>query len=120
MATSKRHTQASQKPAARAARPTAAAAARKAPAAKKGAPVKATMARRSQDGPKRAGTAKGKAPDKAADKAPNQPQRTARRGGRLRSEVVIPVGIGAMVMCAGLGLIGSAAKQLGAGLLPVL
>ncbi|MEA2469864.1 MAG: diguanylate cyclase [Thermoleophilaceae bacterium] len=45
---------------------------------------------------------------------PGPPVPKGRPGGRLRIEVVLPVGVGAVVMCAALGIVGVASEKIGA------
>ncbi|MEA2435477.1 MAG: diguanylate cyclase [Thermoleophilaceae bacterium] len=73
-------------------------------------PSKAEMTRRRNDSPgSRAVT---KAHTRTAVKTPPAPGIKA--GGRLRTEVVLPVGVGAVVICAALGLVAVGSVKIGA------
>src|SRR3954469_12332278 len=71
-------------------------------------PSRAELTRRKTDG-RRPAT---KASARAAVQAPPAPK--GKPGGRLRAEVVLPVGVGAVVMGAALGIVAVASEQVGA------
>jgi diguanylate cyclase (GGDEF)-like protein len=50
--------------------------------------------------------------------AANQP-RSPRAGGRLRTEILLPIGIGSVVLAASVGIISSGAERLGLPIIPV-
>jgi diguanylate cyclase (GGDEF)-like protein len=70
-------------------------------------PSRAELARRKSDAGRRPVT---KAATRTA--APN-PNRGGKPGGRLKSELVLPVGVGAVVMCAALGLVAVGSEKAG-------
>jgi diguanylate cyclase (GGDEF)-like protein len=69
--------------------------------------VKAGQTRRKTDGPRPFTT---KAATRTAIKAGGD----GKRGGRLKTEIVLPVGVGAVVMCAALGIVAVASLKIGA------
>jgi diguanylate cyclase (GGDEF)-like protein len=75
--------------------------------------VKAGQTRRKSDGPRSYTT---KAATRTAVKGAGYgPDGTrGKRGGRLKTEVVLPVGVGAVAMCAGLGIVALASSKIGA------
>src|SRR3954451_16187871 len=74
----------------------------------KSGPPRTEKTRRKTDG-RRPAT---KAAVRAATPAPAVPN--GKPGGRLRAEVVLPVGVGAVVMCAAFGIVAVASEKLGA------
>jgi diguanylate cyclase (GGDEF)-like protein len=74
-------------------------------------PVRAGMTRRRTDGPRPVTMAHTRTAVKVAQAKP---------GGRLKTEVVLPIGIGAVVMCAAMGLAAAGAVKIGAPLAVVL
>src|SRR4051812_17202399 len=71
-------------------------------------PSRAELARRKTDG-RRPAT---KASVRAAVQAPAAPK--GKQGGRLKAEVVLPVGVGAVALCAALGIVAVASTKMGA------
>src|SRR4051794_6254028 len=71
-------------------------------------PSRAEMTRRKSDGRRPAA----KAAVRSSVPAPVAPK--VKPGGRLRTEVVLPMGVGAVVMCAGLVLVAVGSEQIGA------
>src|SRR3954447_4803793 len=76
-------------------------------------PSKADMARRKSDRNRSSTKAHTRSAAKTPAAAP-QPAEKVKPGGRLRTEVVLPVGVGAVVMCATLGLVAAGSSKLGA------
>src|SRR4051794_41869700 len=71
-------------------------------------PTRTEMTRRKTDG-RRPAT---KAAARASTPAPAAPK--GKPGGRLKAEVVLPVGVGAVVMCAAFGIVAVASEKVGA------
>ena len=71
------------------------------------APSKGEKARRKTDHP--GSRAVSKAHTRTAVRVPS-----VKPGGRLKTEVVLPIGIGAIVMCTGMGLAAAGAVKIGA------
>src|SRR3954447_12232768 len=76
-------------------------------------PSKADMARRKSDRNRSSTKAHTRSAAKTPAAAP-QPAEKVKPGGRLRTEVVLPVGVGAVVMCATLGLVAAGSSKMGA------
>src|SRR4051794_30104367 len=74
-------------------------------------PSRAEMTRRKTDGRRPATKAAVRA-SVQAPKAPKAPK--GKQGGRLKAEVVLPVGVGAVVMCAAFGIVAVASSKVGA------
>src|SRR4051812_3742005 len=76
-------------------------------------PPRADMTRRKSDTASRSFT---KAHSRTAVKGAAQESQAAaaRPGGRLKAEVVMPVGLGALTMCAGLGIVAVGSEKIGA------
>jgi methyl-accepting chemotaxis protein len=75
---------------------------------------KADMTRRKTD-PSRARTmAATRTAMKGAAAAQAAAAKAGKRGARLKTEIVLPVGVGAMVMCAALGLVAAGSAKVGA------
>jgi diguanylate cyclase (GGDEF)-like protein len=72
-------------------------------------PERAEMARRRSD--KAGARAVTKAHTRTAVRTPQEAIKT---GGPLRSEVVVPVGVGAVVLCAAMGLVAAGSQKIGA------
>jgi diguanylate cyclase (GGDEF)-like protein len=75
-------------------------------------PTRAELARRKSDVTARRPVTK--ASTRSATPTTVAPKSKGKPGGRLRAEVVLPVGVGAVAMCAALGIVAVASTKIGA------